>query len=170
MSSENVQKEITTTEPTGNKKDFIESLEYIFDENTSESKELDDLIKPIKKRFKYTIYYNALFLAATYKYGQNMNRNVRKYYPKKMRGVKSMVLFATLHSLGFMGLLVGGNCLILGMNPFSFMRKHREITERIIEKEGLDIDSFSEIFRGPIKKIENSKGDNKKIFAEKVKV
>ena len=78
-----------------------------------------------------------------------------------------MILFATLHSLAFVFLLVGGNSVVLGINPITFMRKHKEITERIIELEGLDVDSFYDIFKGPIKKIEESKVDGKK-YEEKI--
>ena len=67
-----------------------------------------------------------------------------------------MVLFATLHSFAFCFFLIGGNLLILGVNPVKFVKKHREITERIIEKEGLDVDSLSDLFKEPLKKISQS--------------
>lgn len=133
------------------------SIDYIFDENTQESEELAALIKPVRKRFKYTIYYNALLLLGFYKYGQNVNFWVKKYFKRRLRGVMGIILFSTLHSLVFCGLLIGGNCLVLGINPIKFQRKYKEITDRIIEKEGLDVESLSDIFSAPIKKIEDSK-------------
>ena len=139
----------------------------IFDENTKENEELAALFKPVKKRFKYTIYYNAFLIALSYKYGQNVNSLLKKYFPKRMRGIFNLILFATLHSFAFVFLLVGGNCLVLGLNPITFSRKHKEITERIIEQEGSNYDSVYDFFKGPIKKIEQSKVDGKS-FNEKI--
>ncbi len=144
-----------------NKSNLTASVDYIFNENSPESEELAALIKPLRKRFKYTIYYNALFLVVMFKYGQNVNTYMKKYFKNKMKGIFNLILFATLHSVGICTLLIGGNCLVLGINPITFIRKHKEITERIIEKEGLDVDSVSDVFRGPLQKIENSKLNGK---------
>jgi hypothetical protein len=151
----------TVTSPNPGLPKLTASIEYIFDENTKDNEELAALIKPVKKRFKYTIYYNALLIAGFYKYGQNINKVMKRYFKNRMRGVMNMILFATFHSLFFSLLLIGGNCMVLGINPISFIRKHREITERIIEKEGLDVDSLSDIFKIPLKKIEESKLNGK---------
>jgi len=144
-----------------NKSNLTASVDYIFNENSPESEELAALIKPLRKRFKYTIYYNALFLVVMFKYGQNVNTYMKKYFKNRMKGIFNLILFATLHSVGICTLLIGGNCLVLGINPITFIRKHKEITERIIEKEGLDVDSVSDVFRGPLQKIENSKLNGK---------
>jgi len=96
-----------------------------------------------------------------FKYGQNVNTYMKKYFKNRMKGIFNLILFATLHSVGICTLLIGGNCLVLGINPITFIRKHKEITERIIEKEGLDVDSVSDVFRGPLQKIENSKLNGK---------
>ena len=137
------------------------SIDYIFDENTQESEELAALVKPVRKRFKYTLYYNALFLVGMYKYGQNVNNLMKRFFKKRMKGIFNLILFSTMHSVIICGLLIGGNCLVLGVNPISFARKHKEITDRIIENEGLDIDSISDLLRGPIQKIEYSKVNGK---------
>ena len=149
-------------------KNFISSIDYIFDENSQESEELAALIKPVRKRFKYTIYYNAIFMAVAYKYGQNVNTLMKRYFPNKMKGLVNLILFATLHSFAFCLLLIGGNCAVLGVNPFTFLKKHKAITDRIIEKEGLDISSISDLFKGPLKKISESKVDGKS-FQETIK-
>jgi len=151
-----------------NRKNLTASVGYIFDENTQESEELAALIKPIKKRFKYAIYYNSLFILFMYKYGQNVNSYMKRYFKNRMKGIFNLIMFATLHSIGICTLLIGGNCLVLGVNPIAFIRKHKEITERIIEKEGLDVDTVSDLFKAPIQKIENSKL-NGKTFEDSIK-
>lgn len=137
------------------------SIDYIFEEHPEESEELAALIRPIRKRFKYTIYYNAIFLAVSFKYIQNVNYYMKKFFSNRKKGLLNLIFISTLHSFAFCSLLIGGNCLILGVNPIKLMRKHKEITDRIIEKEGLDIDSITDVFKGPLKKIEESKVDGK---------
>jgi len=156
-----MSEQTTQNQNIQNKSNLTASVDYIFNENSPESEELAALIKPLRKRFKYTIYYNALFLVVMFKYGQNVNTYMKKYFKNRMKGIFNLILFATLHSVGICTLLIGGNCLVLGINPITFIRKHKEITERIIEKEGLDVDSVSDVFRGPLQKIENSKLNGK---------
>lgn len=48
------------------------------------------------------------------------------------KSLLNLVLFSSVHAIGFSAILIGGNLAILGINPKKFFAKYREIDEKIM--------------------------------------
>ena len=114
------------------KKEFV--IEY-FTSDEEIIKEYKDLFRPFKQRFRYTIYYNTLLSLGLFYYFKNAISIGEKYYPNKRKGFHNMILISTLHAIVFSFLLIGGNTLVLGINPIEFNKRYKELDRKMMEKD-----------------------------------
>ena len=98
-------------------------------------KEYHNLMTPLKKRAKYTFFYNMTILGIAMWYSKNIVYFTAKFFPKRRRGSVNLVMLSLIHSIGFMSILVIGNMLILGVSP-SWYRKYRILDEKILTQDG----------------------------------
>jgi len=112
-----------------NKKDYLIE-HYVQDEKII--KEYKELFEPIKKRLKYTFYFNVALCTFSLMYAKNLGFYLGKYFPNMSKSLLNLVLFSSVHAIGFSAILIGGNLAILGINPKKFLAKYREIDEKIM--------------------------------------
>jgi hypothetical protein len=98
-------------------------------------KEYKELFRPFRERFRFTIYYNTLLSIALFFYFKKATYYGEKFYPNRRRGLHNLILISTIHALLFTGLLFGGNCLMLGINPITFSKKYKELDRKMIQKD-----------------------------------
>ncbi len=152
-----------TIEDINNKEYLIEH--YVDDPEII--KEYKELFTPIKKRLKYTFYYNVAVCSLSIIYAKNLGFYITKYFPNMGKGLLNLVLFSTFHAFAFSGILIGGNLAILGINPKKFMKKYREIDEKIMSNDPYKdltlkgfIDGVSEGFSKQAEKMKEQKPNN----------
>ncbi len=147
-----------------NKKEYLIE-HYVEDEKIIE--EYKELFAPIKKRLKYTFYFNVALCSFSLIYAKNLGFYLSKYFPNISKSLLNLVLFSSLHAVGFSAVLIGGNLAILGINPKKFLAKYREIDEKIMATDpykDLTLQGFIEgISEGFNKKAEitNENNNNK---------
>lgn len=112
-----------------NKKEYLIE-HYVQDERII--KEYKELFAPIKKRLKYTFYFNVAICTLSLMYAKNLGFYLSKYFPNMSKSLFNLVLFSSAHAIGFSTILIGGNLIILGVNPIKFLNKYREIDEKIM--------------------------------------
>ncbi len=115
--------------------DEINKIEYLMEHYVQDEaiiKEYKDLFAPIKKRLKYTFYFNVAICTFSLMYAKNLGFYLSKYFPNMSKSLLNLILFSSLHALGFSAILIGGNLAILGVNPKKFLTKYREIDEKIM--------------------------------------
>ena len=135
---------------------------YVEDEDII--KEYKDLFAPIKKRLKYTFYFNVAVCTFSLMYAKNLGFYLSKYFPNMSKSLLNLVLFSSVHAIGFSTILIGGNLAILGVNPKKFLAKYREIDEKIMATDpykDLTLQGFIEgISEGFNKKSEKTISNN----------
>lgn len=125
-----------------NKKEYLMES-FVNDEDLI--KEYKDLIDPIKRRGKYTLIYNTILCYASFQYAKNIDIYLIKYLPKNRKiNLGNLMWLSLLHCFAFSTLLIGGNCLVLGVRPIKFLKKFKEINERILEKDQNQNMTFNE--------------------------
>jgi hypothetical protein len=97
--------------------------------------EYKELFRPFKERLRYTIYFNTLLSIALFFYFKKATYYSEILYPNRRRGLHNLILISSLHAFAFTGLLFGGNCLVLGINPITFSRKYKELDRKMIAKD-----------------------------------
>lgn len=172
LNSEISEKNITLTKEEIDKKKIeeINNKEYLIEhyvEDPEIVKEYKDLFQPIKKRLKYTFYYNVAVCAISVYYAKNLEFFLSKYFPKMKKGLMNLVLFSSFHAIAFSAILIGGNFAILGINPRKFMDKYREIDDKIMSTDPYKdltlrgfIDGVSEGFNKQAEKMQDTKPKN----------
>jgi hypothetical protein len=113
----------------------INQKEYLIEHYVEDEgiiKEYKDLFAPIKKRLKYTFYFNVAVCTFSLMYAKNLGFYLSKYFPNMSKSLLNLVLFSSVHAIGFSTILIGGNLAILGVNPKKFLAKYREIDEKIM--------------------------------------
>lgn len=116
----------------------INNKEYLIEHYVDDQeiiKEYKDLFSPIKKRLKYTFYYNVGVCTISLMYAKNLGFYLSKYFPNMGKSLLNLVVFSSIHAIGFSTILIGGNLLILGINPKKFIAKYREIDEKIMSAD-----------------------------------
>jgi hypothetical protein len=129
---DNEQKLIKSNNNNNNNKEYL--IEHYVDDPEI-IKEFKELFNPIKKRLKFTFYYNIAICFLSVLYAKNLGFYITKYLPKINKGLFNLVLFSSCHAFFFSGLLIGGNLAILGINPRKFMSKYKELDEKIMSKD-----------------------------------
>jgi hypothetical protein len=112
--------------------------EYIVEHFTKDEEIIRDykeLIRPLKERFRFMIYYNTLLSLGLLYYFKNLLYIAERFYPNRRKGLHNVVLIGTLHCFGLITLLLGGNCLALGLNPREFHRKYKELDKKMMLKD-----------------------------------
>lgn len=97
-------------------------------------KEYRKLNEPIRKRAKYTLYFNTLFIFMSYHYVRHIPRITKKYFVKKFN-MANVFLISNLHTLFLMSIFFLGNSLVIGVNPFTWIQKRKEFEDKFIDKE-----------------------------------
>lgn len=143
-----------------NRKEYLIE-HYVKDERIIQ--EYKELFAPIKKRLKYTFYFNVAICTLSLMYAKNLGFYLSKYFPNMSKSLLNLVLFSSVHAIGFSAILIGGNLAILGVNPKKFLAKYREIDEKIMATDpykDLTLQGFIEgVSEGFNKKIEKENGD-----------
>lgn len=146
-----------------NKKEYLIE-HYVQDEQII--KEYKDLFTPIKKRLKYTFYFNVGICTFSLMYAKNLGFYLSKYFPNMSKSLLNLVLFSSAHAIGFSAILIGGNLAILGVNPKKFMAKYREIDEKIMATDPYKdltlqgfIEGVSEGFNKKPEKVNNAESN-----------
>ncbi len=98
-------------------------------------KDYKELFKPFKERFRYMIYYNTLLSLGLLYYFKNALNIAERFYPNRRKGMHNLVLIGTLHCFAFSTALLGGNCLVMGLNPWEFHRKYKELDKKMMTKD-----------------------------------
>ena len=98
-------------------------------------KEYHDLMTPVKRRMKFTFFYNMTMLGVALWYSKNIVYFTAKFFPNRRRGTGNLILLSLIHSVTFMSILVFGNMVILGTSP-AWFRKYREIDNKMIGQDG----------------------------------
>lgn len=107
--------------------------------------EYKELFKPFKQRGRYMLFYTTFLCIGLFYYAKNVTYYAEKFYFNKRKGIHNLFLLSIAHSLGFTFLLIGGNCLIMGINPRKFYQKYRELDEKILSKDpnpDMTVDEF----------------------------
>ena len=138
-------------------------LEYfVNDENLL--KEYRDLHKPLKQRFKYTVFFDLVWFMGILLYARNANYYGTILYPKRRKGVGNLILISGIHCIVFMSTLVAGNLLMLRLNPFSFWKKSRDLNKRMVEQDPYKGATWTEfmLLYAEIEEVEEKKAQLKK--------
>lgn len=111
-----------------------ELVEYfIGDENLL--KERRELIKPIKQRFKYTVFFDLAWFVGLLLYCRNINYYSAKFFPNRRKGLGNLILVSGIHTIMFISTLALGNLIMLRVNPLEYYRKSRDLNNRMIESD-----------------------------------
>lgn len=125
------------------KKDYV--MEYfVKDENVI--KEYKQLMRPIRDRALYTIYFDTFMCFLIYQYAKRVNYYAERFYPNRRKGVGNLIVISTVHAIGVSALFLVGNFAILGINPFRFYKKYKEIDEKIMQEDSSMNATAEEIF------------------------
>ena len=124
--------------------------------------EYKELFRPFKQRGRYMLFYTTFLCIGLFYYAKNVNYYAEKYFAKQRKGLHNLFLLSIAHCLGFTFLLIGGNCLIMGISPNKFMKRYREIDEKILAKDP-NLDMTVEEFFTVMNKEFFQKKDNNKI-------
>lgn len=145
----------------------MNSKEYLMEHYVQDEqiiKEYKELFAPIKKRLKYTFYFNVAVCSFSLMYAKNLGFYLTKYFPNMTKSLLNLVLFSSVHAIGFSAILIGGNLAILGVNPKKFLAKYREIDQKIMSNDpykDLTLQGFMEgVSEGFNKKADNNNGNN----------
>jgi len=132
---------------------------FIGDQNLL--KERKELIEPIKKRLKYTVFYDLCWFLGLIVYCRNINYYSVKYFPKRRKGIGNLLLVSAIHTIGFVVTLAIGNLLVLRVNPYTFYIKSRDLNKRLIESDPYKGIAFKEFMLkyAEIEEIEEKKRD-----------
>lgn len=165
----NISKKENIKEKTEDEKKIeeINNKEYLMEHYVDDPeiiKEYKDLFSPIKKRLKYTFYFNIGVCSLSVLYAKNLGFYIGKYFPNFKKGLLNLVLISSFHAIAFSAILIGGNLAILGIQPRKFMQKYRELDEKIMSTDPYKnltlkgfIDGVSEGFSKQAELLENQK-------------
>ena len=134
-------------------------------------KEYKELNEPVKKRYKYTVLYDVAWFFGVFLYCKNITYYSDKYFPVKTKGFNNMFLISLVHCFMFCSSFVVGNLIILGVNPFTFYQKHRNLSEKMIASDPYKDITPTEFFikYTEIEELENKKSELRKLLEEKNK-
>ena len=75
-----------------------------------------------RKRMLFLIPFNFFALFATIKYFQNIQGIAKRFFPNKKRAsIMNFFLVGTFQAFFFTGFYIGGNLLVLGINPLKIL-------------------------------------------------
>lgn len=126
--------------------------------------EYKDLHKPFKTRAKFTIYYNTLLFFGLFYYSKNAKFYGDKFYPNRRKGLKNLILISLIHCFIFSSILFAGNCLIIGVNPFTWWKRYKELDRKLIEKDPYKDLTWKEF----MEKIKDFQEQQKLLYEKKV--
>ena len=111
-------------------KEFI--LEY-FVEDQNLVNEYKEHLKPIRNRFKYTLFWDTLVIYMSFQYVKNLDYYLDKFFPKRVNTFGCLMKVSSLHTFTFFALIIAGNCAILGIRPIKWLKKTSELNRRMNE-------------------------------------
>jgi hypothetical protein len=129
------------------------------------------LNEPVKKRYKYTVLYDVVWFFGVFLYCKNITYYSERYFPVKKKGFSNMFLISIVHCFMFVSSFVVGNLVILGVNPYTFYQKHRNLSERMISSDPYKDITPTEFFikYTEIEEIEKKKDELRKLLEESIK-
>ena len=123
-----------------------------------------DLHKPYKQRFKFTVFWDLVWFMGILLYSRNIHYYAARFYPNRRKGLGNLVLISGIHCLVFMSTLVAGNFLVMGINPYTFLKKTKDLNKRIVEADAyknLGMKDFMLLY-ADIEELEEKKSELKK--------
>ena len=132
----------------------------------------------LRKRILWLIPFNFAVIIGTLKYCSNIHSIAAKFWPN-LRKVRISYLFivATMQSVGFTSIYLGGTFAILGINPITKYRELKEMSNKLENLTGdnlvnengeINMDEFEKLSDGQksmIKGLNNLGISNKTILA-----
>lgn len=148
-SSQNPSKKEKNTSPSESKK--VEFIMENYIEDPVLLKDYRELFLPLKKRGQYVIIYSTLCFFGAFQYIKNLNYYMNKFFKNRKPGLVSLLRISSIHVATFFTILLGGNCLALQLNPYTFISKMRELDERMLAADPNSQMTVQEFFDGFMK-------------------
>jgi len=122
------------------------------------NQEYNELLSPIKKRFKHVLAMNTVFFIGIYYFSRNINRISHKTFDKNSK-MKRTLFLGFFGSFGIISVVVLINLMAFGVNPFRFIKKKREIEDKYLNFENTNhaITSINHMWNSEVGSIKLSK-------------
>lgn len=150
---------------TKNSDDYEYYIEH-FVKDEDLIREYKELYAPFKNRGKYCLFYSTLILLGSYKYCQNINFFMNKFFPNRKSTFGNLLKISLIHTSIFTILFFSGNIFALGINPKEFYRKMKIIDKKMIDIDpnaNLTLKEFGQLFTKETQVDLSSINDNENI-------